>query len=170
MSTNGSGGRWRRRLLWVVGGWVTLRVTMTLVFRMQNPRVIDAVRGFNKRVLNPAMLRLAGHRHWYAARLEHVGRRSGRAYSTPVVAQRVEEGFAIPLPYGTDVDWLRNLLAAGKAVLEVDGVRHAVSDPRVVDTAELLGELTWVYRFVSRQYAIRHWVVVTEVTAPAAAA
>ncbi len=31
------------------------------------------------------MLRLAGRRHWYAARLEHLGRRTGHVYAIPVV-------------------------------------------------------------------------------------
>ena len=37
------------------------------------------VRQFNKHVLNPVMRLAAGRRHWYAAALHHVGRRSGRA-------------------------------------------------------------------------------------------
>ncbi|RXS80310.1 nitroreductase, partial [Geobacillus sp. PK12] len=61
----------------------------------------DVVRTFNKRVLNPVMLRLAGKRYWYAAVLRHTGRRSGKRYATPVVVERTANGFIIPLPYGT---------------------------------------------------------------------
>ena len=83
--------------------------------------VRDAVRTFNKYVLNPAMLHLAGRKHWYAAVIRHSGRRSGKNYATPVVADRVTDGFILPLPYGTGVDWLRNVLAAGRATITVDG-------------------------------------------------
>jgi deazaflavin-dependent oxidoreductase (nitroreductase family) len=120
----------------------------------------DAVRQANKLFLNPLMLHLAGRRHWYAARLEHVGRRSGRSYATPVVAQEVHGGFAIPLPYGPDVDWRRNLQATGSGVLQVNGVRHPITAPRLVDVDEL-PELTPSWRRLSRVYAIRQWLVVT---------
>ena len=83
------------------------------------------------------MLHLAGRPHWYAARLEHVGRRSGKRYATPVVALPVDGGFAIPLPYGPDVDWRRNLQAAGSGILQVNGVRHPIRDPRIVAADDL---------------------------------
>ncbi|MDD7965435.1 nitroreductase family deazaflavin-dependent oxidoreductase [Actinomycetospora lemnae] len=97
----------------------------------------EAVRTFNKYVLNPLMLRLAGRRHWYAARIEHVGRRSGRAYATPVAARPVPDGFALPLPYGRDTDWCLNLLAAGGGAVTFDGRRRTVTAPRVVPAAQV---------------------------------
>lgn len=81
----------------------------------------DIVRRYNKYVLNPLMLILAGRRYWYASALHHVGRRSGRRYVTPVVADAVADGYLVPLPYGTGVDWLRNILAAGTCTLDVHG-------------------------------------------------
>jgi deazaflavin-dependent oxidoreductase (nitroreductase family) len=126
--------------------------------------------GFNKSVLNPAMLRLAGRRHWYAARLEHMGRRSGRRYATPVVARRVPGGFAIPLPYGTDVDWLRNIRAAGTAVLVVDGSPHPVGDPRVVRFADVAPDLPWGARETYRRLVDGPWLRLTETATTAAAA
>ncbi len=89
------------------------------------------MRELNKRWLNPAMLYLAGRPHWYASRVEHVGRRSGRPYATPVVAVPVEGGLVIPLPYGPDVDWCRNLRAAGGGTVVRQGRRHTVSAPVV---------------------------------------
>lgn len=102
----------------------------------------DAVRRFNKRALNPLMLHLAGKQHWYAARLEHVGRRSGRTYATPVVALPVPGGFAVPLPYGHDVDWRRNLAAAGRGELTVHGTRYVITAPRTAPAAAVTGPLT----------------------------
>lgn len=93
----------------------------------------DRVRKFNKYVLNPAMLQLAGRKHWYAAVIRHTGRRSGRRYATPVVAEPVADGFVVPLPYGTGVDWLRNLLAAGCAVVTVHGQTYDITDPEIID-------------------------------------
>ena len=95
----------------------------------------NTVRLFNKRVLNPVMLRLAGRKHWYAAVIRHTGRRSGRRYTTPVVADRFADGFVIPLPYGTGVDWLRNVLAEGRATVTVGGETFDVTEPEIIDAA-----------------------------------
>lgn len=105
------------------------------------------------------MLHLAGRRHWYAARLEHVGRRSGLARATPVLARPLRGGFAVPLPYGTDVDWLRNVQTSGRATLVVDGTRYAVEQPRVLPTAAIIQELGPVLGRMSRMYAIRSWLL-----------
>jgi deazaflavin-dependent oxidoreductase (nitroreductase family) len=151
---------WRHPAVAWAAALIALRITGIVLFRRRQPAFLDAVRRANKRVLNPVMLHRAGHRHWYAARLEHVGRRSGRRYATPVVAQPVHGGFAIPLPYGPDVDWRRNLQAAGSGVLQVDGVRHRISDPRIVAVDDVAELAPW-WRVLSRVYAIRQWLVVT---------
>ena len=96
--------------------------------------VRDTVRTFNKYLLNPAMLHLAGRRHWYAAVIRHTGRKSGKSYATPVVADRVTgDGFILPLPYGTGVDWQRNVLAAGRAAVTVSGQTYDVAEPEIID-------------------------------------
>jgi hypothetical protein len=118
----------------------------------------DAVRGFNKHLLNPAMLRLAGRPHWYAARLEHVGRRSGRRYATPVVASAVPGGFVVPLPYGPGVDWLRNVQAAQGGVLVVQGRRYTFTEPEVLRTSQLYPDLPHRDQLRSRLWRIGHWL------------
>ncbi len=99
----------------------------------RTPSVRDTVRVFNKYVTNPAMMHFAGREHWYAAVVRHTGRRSGKAYATPVVAEEVEDGFIIPLPYGTGVDWLRNVLHAGRATIRVHGRTFDVVEPEIID-------------------------------------
>jgi deazaflavin-dependent oxidoreductase (nitroreductase family) len=66
--------------------------------------------------------------------VHHVGRRSGRHYRTPVVAFRSARGFVIPMTYGRDVDWARNLVAAGGGEIERMGSRAAFRKPRIVDS------------------------------------
>ena len=155
------GSRRARRLRLAVGiavVWVVLRIVT--VFRERDPVALAAVRRFNRRFLNPVMLHLAGKRHWYAARLEHTGRRSGNRYATPVVARPIFGGFAVPLPYGTEVDWLRNVQAAGGGELQVGGARYRVRAPRVVPTAQIASELSPLYRLAARVYAFPCWLVV----------
>ena len=82
---------------------------------------------YNK-VISP----IAGKRHSPYALLEHVGRRSGRTYSTPVGAFAYEDGFVIGLSYGADVDWCRNVLASGRATLTWRGQTFALERPAII--------------------------------------
>jgi len=99
-------------------------------FRLQGIKpVTDKTRALNKRFGNPAMMRLAGRRYFFAGVIRHTGRRSGREYATPIWAVPSADGFVVSLPFGEGADWLKNLLAAGRATIET----WEVSEPVVVD-------------------------------------
>ena len=61
----------------------------------------------------------------------HRGRRSGREYRTPVAVFKRSGGYAIALTYGPGAEWVRNVLAAGGAVLEQGDRRTRLTNPRV---------------------------------------
>ena len=90
----------------------------------------------NKRVFNPRALRSG---KWQA--IHHVGRSSGQPYRTPVEALPVDDGYVVTLVYGQRSDWVRNVLAAGSAQLEIDGETVDVSDPQIVGADEAFGRL-----------------------------
>jgi deazaflavin-dependent oxidoreductase (nitroreductase family) len=100
--------------------------------------LLRAVRISNKYLLNPVMGTLAGRKNSYAAAIRHTGRKSGKPYSTPIGAERVQDGFIIPLGYGTQVDWLQNVLAAGRATVAAKGEIHHVTEPELIDAATAL--------------------------------
>ena len=77
------------------------------------------------------------------------------------MAKAVTGGFAVPLPYGRGVDWLRNLQAAGRAWLQVDGERYRVGDPRIVPVAEIETQLPAYYRRPTQRSMIPEWLVLT---------
>jgi hypothetical protein len=85
----------------------------------------------NKRALNRVVLTLAGRRWSPWAIVQHVGRQSGRRYATPVLATRTTTGLVIPLPFGADTDWCRNVLAAGRFILRWHGRDYALEQPEV---------------------------------------
>jgi deazaflavin-dependent oxidoreductase (nitroreductase family) len=85
----------------------------------------------NKRVFNPWELK-RGERPV----LTHVGRTSGRTYRTPLDAHPVDGGYVFVLVYGSESDWVRNVLAAGGARLTVDGRDVELATPRLVDEDE----------------------------------
>ena len=116
------------------------------------------IRTSNKYLLNPVMLRLAGRRFWYASAVEHTGRRSGKTYSTPVVADRVGRDIIIPLPYGTQVDWVRNVLTAGKATVVRKGETLSAQAPEIIDATQALPLLPRTRRRTFDRVHIGHFL------------
>ena len=76
------------------------------------------------RVLGPLARRAPGF-----AIVSHVGRRSGRAYRTPVNLFRSGDRYVIALTYGADI-------AAGAVDIETRGQRLHLVDPEVVHDAQ----------------------------------
>jgi hypothetical protein len=129
-----------------------------LTFRLQVRPVIDAVRAFNKRFLNPAMMKLAGRRHWYAAVIRHKGRRSGKEYATPIWAEPTEDGFLVPLPYGEGVDWLRNVLEAVRCTIRAKGVDYPVGELEVIEASVAEPMLPRYPRVLFGIYGVRSYL------------
>lgn len=98
--------------------------------------VVNRLRFFNKRVTNRLTMKFAGKRIY--AVLHHQGRKSGKAFKTPVVAVPVEDGFIIPLPYGDKVDWCRNILAAGECQMQLHGRMYHLKSPQFIEPAVAL--------------------------------
>jgi deazaflavin-dependent oxidoreductase (nitroreductase family) len=69
--------------------------------------------------------------------VHHTGRSSGRAFRTPIVGFNIAEGFAIPILYGPQSHWVKNLLAAGGGEIQRGGKRYKLVDPRVVPASEI---------------------------------
>lgn len=66
----------------------------------------------NRHVTNPALRPVAKRLPYFGVVL-HQGRVSGRVYRTPVNAFPYGDGFLIALTYGREVDWVKNVIAAG---------------------------------------------------------
>ena len=113
-----------------------LAVFLLLALRVRVPWAHRLLRRTNRNFANVYQLRTAGRKGARYAVLRHTGRVSGAERATPLDAVPVDGGFEIVLPYGPDTDWLKNLRAAGSAVLEHEGVAYRVHDPVVVPVAE----------------------------------
>jgi deazaflavin-dependent oxidoreductase (nitroreductase family) len=100
---------------------------------------------FNRHVTNPIQRLWAGWAPSFGI-LEHVGRKSGTPYRTPLSVFKTDEGVAILLTYGPNRDWLKNLVSAGEARMRRHGKTISVSDPRVVTKAEAAGHVTGLAR------------------------
>jgi deazaflavin-dependent oxidoreductase (nitroreductase family) len=95
---------------------------------MQMPR---AVARLNRRVVNP----IQGAYAWLLppwAVIVHRGRRTGRAYRTPVLAFVRGRVIAVAILYGAESDWVKNVLAGGGHVVRL-GRTYELVAPQVVD-------------------------------------
>jgi len=133
-------------------------------FRLQGIKpVTDKTRALNKRLGNPAMMRLAGRRYFFAGLIRHTGRRSGREYATPIWAVPTAEGIVVSLPFGEGADWLKNVLAAGRATIETRGETWTVTHPEVVDRETVWRSLPRRARLlfglagIKRYLVLRRW-------------
>lgn len=88
----------------------------------------------NKRVTNRVLRHLVGLGPF--AELEYVGRRSGRAFRTTLLAFRHGDMVTLALTYGSDVDWLKNLRAAGGGRMRLGRDLLELGTPREISTAE----------------------------------
>jgi deazaflavin-dependent oxidoreductase (nitroreductase family) len=86
---------------------------------------------FNRVVANPVVRPFARHLPGFAI-VWHVGRRSGRMYRAPVNLYTHDDRYVIALMYGADAQWVRNVLAAGRADIETRGRRLHLVGPEVV--------------------------------------
>ena len=58
--------------------------------------------------------------------VRHVGRTSGKQYETPLLLARLGGDFVAELTYGPDVDWYRNVRAAGRCQVVTGGVTYEI--------------------------------------------
>jgi deazaflavin-dependent oxidoreductase (nitroreductase family) len=101
-----------------------------------SPRTRRLIR-FVARLVNPLVLRIAGRR-WMpiVGILHHRGRRSGRAYTTPLGMRPLgDDGFVMPRTFGEHAAWYHNVQAAGGAVVTWGGADHTLFQPQLVDAA-----------------------------------
>jgi len=84
----------------------------------------------NLRFSNAFMRPIAARLPWFVV-LEHVGRKSGTVRRTAIMAfRRKPDRWVLALTYGTEVQWLQNVLAAGGCRLLSRGRWISVGEPR----------------------------------------
>jgi len=93
-------------------------------------------RGVANRYLNPVMQVVAKRLPGFAV-LTHHGRKTGRAYRTPVNVFRRGDAYLFFLTYGSDAQWVKNVLSTGSCSLETRGGVVELVEPELVTDPEL---------------------------------
>lgn len=120
---------------------------------------------FNRHVTNPIQRLWAGWLPPFGI-LEHVGRRSGKPYRTPLNVFPAEvdrqPGVAILLTYGPDRDWLKNINSAGGGRIRRNGKTFDVTRPQTVTKAEAAAHVSAGWRRIFARLPFEQAVLLTK--------
>jgi hypothetical protein len=135
-----------------------------LVAWRRDPRIGS---GVVNRVVNPWLLErgLAGGEHSEIGPLEHVGRRSGIVRLTLVHPEPTATGFRFVVPLGTQSEWARNVLAAGRCRIGLHEQIYELAEPSFVSPSKLT-DLPRVLRAAMAALGFRYLVLETVSVAP----
>jgi deazaflavin-dependent oxidoreductase (nitroreductase family) len=124
-----------------------------LAIRTRRPGTRDGLRRFVSHRFNPLVVRfgMVGGRRSPWSFIEHVGRRSGTTYRTPVLPLRDGTRVFIPLPYGDDVQWALNVRAAGHSRLQRHATVLELDEPVVVSPHEVTPLPAWYRSLIARR-------------------
>jgi deazaflavin-dependent oxidoreductase (nitroreductase family) len=110
-------------------------------------RLRPVVNRYLNRFTRPLARRLPGF-----AILTHRGRTTGRTYQTPINVFRRGDDYFFFLTYGSDAQWVKNVLAGGSCSIETRGRVVELAEPKLVTDPELRPAPAPV-RFIERRIA-----------------
>jgi len=142
---------------------------MSATPRPARPSLVASATRTIARMTTPLSRPLAGRRLfplWAVVR--HRGRRTGRPYAVPVAIRVSSGSFIIPLPYGSETQWLRNVVAANGCSIRWRGADHIATAPRVIGIEDAAGAFHPIQHAILRAAGIRAFLRL-ERTQPGAA-
>jgi deazaflavin-dependent oxidoreductase (nitroreductase family) len=105
------------------------------------------------------MLPLAGGPWSPFGVIEHVGRRSGRAYKVPVEPFVDDAHVVIGLPWGRETNWAQNVIAAGACRMRWRGRSLSLTNPRIVGPDVALPLATGLKRRLLARLHLEHFLL-----------
>ncbi len=119
---------------------------------------LDRVRRFNKYVTNKILIHISGKKFGHFVVLSHVGRKSGKLYTIPIIAEPAKNGFVIALTYGRKVDWLENVLAKGGCSILWKNKDYSLVNPQFIDKEVGLLAFPALFRTGLRKMVIQYYL------------
>jgi deazaflavin-dependent oxidoreductase (nitroreductase family) len=118
----------------------------------------DTREGQQHRRSNQLFLTIAGKLLRAYSIVEHVGRRSGREYQTPVGAYPLGDGFVVAILYGVHSEWVRNTFAGGGFTLRTKGRDYLLERPEIVPASHALAAYPRLWQWTLRRQKIDQFV------------
>jgi deazaflavin-dependent oxidoreductase (nitroreductase family) len=111
-----------------------------------------------KHTLNRLTVRAAKGKGGPFALVRHVGRKSGKSYETPIIVQPTSGGLVIELTYGDQVDWYRNVRAAGGCRILLHGTEWVITGFEPMDATAGRAAFTPAQQLILRILRRKHFV------------
>ena len=121
-------------------------------------KILDRIRHINKNFINKILIHISGKRFGHFAVLTHIGRKSGKLYRIPIIAEPIENGFVIALTYGRNVDWAKNVLAKGTCSLLWKNIEYSLCNPEFIDKEVGLSAFPSLFRTGLRKMDIKYYL------------
>jgi deazaflavin-dependent oxidoreductase (nitroreductase family) len=116
---------------------------------------------FNRKYANPVIRQFAGSLGPLTL-VTHRGRRTGRAFATPVMSFASDDGLVIGVVYGPSSDWVKNVLASARVEVKRRGQSRQYECARLVERDEGLHLVPAIVRGTFRTLRVRYFVRLTE--------
>ncbi len=131
-----------------------------------NQAALDRVRVINKHFTNKILIHISGRKFGHFAILHHIGRKSGRHYRIPIIAEPLDGAFVFALTYGKNVDWYKNVVANGGCSLQWKNKEFNLIHPELVDRDTALQAFPRIFQKALRKVGIQYYLKleVSEVT------
>lgn len=120
---------------------------------------------FNRKFANPVIRHLAGS-FGPLTLVTHRGRKTGRAFATPVMSFTTDDGLVIGVVYGMSSDWVKNVLTSARVDVKRRGRSRPYEHARLVDRDEGLDLVPAFVRGTFRILGVRHFVRLTACGTP----
>jgi deazaflavin-dependent oxidoreductase (nitroreductase family) len=115
---------------------------------------------FNRRFANPVIRHVAGSIGPLTL-IRHRGRRTGRAFSTPVMSFTTDDGLVIGVVYGSNSDWVKNVCTSPRVEVKRRGQSRQYEAARLVERDQGLDLVPAIVRGAFRALGVRHFVRLT---------
>lgn len=119
---------------------------------------LDRIRVLNKYVTNKLLVHISGKKFGHFVILSHVGRKSGKFYRIPIIAEPIENGFVIALTYGKKVDWYENVMANGVCSIIWKNKEFRLSNPEFIDKEIGVAAFPAILRSGLRKMGIQYYL------------
>ena len=119
---------------------------------------LDRIRVINKHVTNKILIHISGRKFGHFAILSHVGRKSGKLFRIPIIAEPIKNGFVIALTYGKKVDWYENVIAKGGCSLIWKNNEYILINPEFIDKEIGVTAFPDIFRSVLRKMEIQYYL------------
>ncbi len=125
---------------------------------MEHPIPHNRLRHINKHFINRLTRWLAYLPLGPLAVIYHTGRRSGKLYEATMMVEPVGDQLVFALTYGEEVDWYRNVKAAGKASLLWHCKVYQLDKPEPLDAHQALQNYPALEKWFLRKLGTQHFI------------